>query len=159
MAKILALFFVFFTAFCGTLCAGELRSFSATAGFERAKVFVPKSCVSKNSLGDMLIECKKSWAKAQVLNIEIGCYEAAKTLVDLAGDEPRGLVASGLDGEKIELRIPLKTAKLKLQITPVSQNSPLPNIIICEHGIALSIFGNDKELVENIAKNSVIEPF
>lgn len=155
MARVLALFCLLFS----TIFAEQLRSFDATAGFERAKVFIPSGCVAKNSLGDMLIECKKSWARAQVLSIEMGCYEAAKTLVDLAGDEPRGLKVSGLGGEKIEVRLLLKTAKLKLQITPAEASSHLPNIIICEHEIALSIFGSDEKLVEQIALNSAIEPF
>lgn len=155
MVRVLAIFCVLFS----TLCAEGLSAFLATAGFERAKVFVPKGCMAKNSLGDMLIECKNSWAKAQVLSIEMGCYEAAKILVDLAGDEPRGLKVSGLGGEKIETRVPIKTAKLKLQITPAGSKNPLPNIIICENGIALSIFGSDEKLVEQIALNSLIEAF
>ena len=153
MVKILALFCLFFSS----VFSEQLRSFGA--GFERAKVFIPSACVVKDSLGDMLIECKNSWVRAQVLRLELGCYEAAKTLVDLAGDEPRGLKVSGLDGEKIETRIPIKTARLKLQITPADASSPLPNIIICEHEIALSIFGSDEKLVKQIASNSLIEAF
>ena len=153
MVKILALFCLFFSS----VFSEQLRSFGA--GFERAKVFIPSACVVKDSLGDMLIECKNSWVRAQVLRLELGCYEAAKTLVDLAGDEPRGLKVSGLDGEKIETRIPIKTARLRLQITPADASSPLPNIIICEHEIALSIFGSDEKLVEQIASNSLIEAF
>lgn len=155
MARILALFCLLFS----TIFAEQLRSFDATAGFERAKVFIPSGCVAKNSLGDMLIECKKSWARAQVLSIEMGCYEAAKILVDLAGDEPRELKVSGVNGEKIETRVPIKTAKLKLQITPAGSKKPLPNIIICENDIALSIFGSDEKLVEQITLNSLIEAF
>lgn len=153
MVKILALFCLLFSS----LFSEQLRSFGA--GFERAKVFIPSGCVAKDSLGDILMECKNSWARAQVLSIEIGCYEAAKTLVDLAGDEPRGLKVSGLGSEKIETRIPIKTARLKLQITPADASLPLPNIIICEHEIALSIFGSDEKLVEQIASNSLIQAF
>lgn len=156
MVKILALFCLLFSS----LFSEQLRSFGAGGtDYKRVKVFIPSGCVLKDSLGDMLIRCKNSWAKAQVLRIEIGCYEAAKTLVDLAGDEPRGLKVSGLGGEKIETRIPIKTARLRLQITPADASLPLPNIIICEHEIALSIFGSDEKLVEQIASNSLIEAF
>ena len=156
MVKILALFCLLFSS----VFSGQLRSFGAGgADYKRAKVFIPSGCVLKDSLGDILIECKNSWARAQVLRLELDCYEAAKTLVDLAGDEPRGLKVSGLGGEKIETRIPIKTARLKLQITPADASSPLPNIIICEHEIALSIFGSDEKLVEQIASNSLIEAF
>lgn len=149
-------FFSALIAFFSTLDADELCVFDAIKGFEKAQIFLPSKCLLKKDFGDMKITCNDDIIIIQAIKVELGCYESARTLVDLAGDDPRKLKIQGLNGEKIDIRMPFSKGVFTFNFTPVYEKSPVKAIALCADGILLSFFGKNENLLKQIATNSKI---
>lgn len=154
--KVFIVFSLSFAAFFSSLNADEFHAFDAIKGFEKAEIFLPSKCLFKNDFGDMKITCNDDIVIVQAIKVELGCYESARTLVDLAGDDPRKLKIQGLNSEKIDIRAPFNKGIFTLDFTPAYEKSLLNAIIVCANGILLNFFGKNADLVKQIAINSKI---
>lgn len=151
-------FFLSFFCLFSVVFAESFYKFDAIKGFERAQIFLPTKCLIKKDFGDIKITCNDDIVTIQAIKVELGCYESAKILVDLAGDEPRNLKIRGLNNEKIDIRAPFNNGIFALDFTPAYEKSPLFNVVNCANGILLSFFGKNKKLVKEIAlKSNILE--
>ena len=154
--KVFISFFSVLIAFFSTLNADEFYAFSAIKGFEKAQIFLPSKCLLKEDFGDMKITCGDDIITIQAIKVELGCYESVKSLIDLAGDDHRGLKIQGLNGEKIDIRLPFSKGIFSFDFTPAYSKTPLKAIVLCADGILLNFFGKNAALLKQIATNSKI---
>lgn len=143
-----------FLLLCAFLCGGELSKGDegyVWRVFDRA-VALPSFCEARQSEGALRLDCEGQELSMEALRIEIGCYESARTFVDLLGDEPRGLKVEDLNGGDLELRLPFSKGALRLKITPAYSKEALDAVVLCADDIAINIYGKDKKLVEKVAR-------
>lgn len=136
------------------LCGGELSKGDEAyvwRVFDRTLI-LPSFCKARQSDGALRLDCEGQELSMEALRIEIGCYESARTFVDLLGDEPRGLKVEDLNGGDLELRLPFSKGALRLKITPAYSKDAFDAIVLCNDNIAINIYGKDKKLVEKVAR-------